>query len=242
MPQPTDIRFQFAECVRKMGGLPLDDLLEGKPNNSKNADYVFKQDNVIAELKCLEVDRENDFRAHGTALIEDWIRRGKMPPARSRTVSLEELPKPLLREVLKPLRNYLNKHIVGDANKQIKQTKKDQHQPDAKGLLLIANDGNFVWAPDMMSSLLGSILSSEDFSAINNVVYFSVDMKIAATPLGEASFWIPWSREKAGKAPVSADFMDRLQSAWMAHTSVFTGERVYEFRATDIDSMKFKRT
>ena len=135
----------------------------------------------------------------------------------------------------------MNKHIVGEANKQIKQTKKDQNLPDAKGLLLIANDGNFAWAPDMMAILLGSILSSEDFSAINAVVYFSVDVKIEGTPLGEASFWIPWLRARAGKRSVSAEFLDRLNSAWMAHTSVFTGERVMEFQGDDIYSMRFKR-
>ena len=101
---PIDVEFQFAQCVRKMGGLPLDDVLEGRSNNTKNADYVFAEDNVIAELKCLEVDRENEFRAHGKRLVEDWIRRGKLPPAKTGLVSLDELPKPLQREVLRPLR------------------------------------------------------------------------------------------------------------------------------------------
>lgn len=234
-PPTIDIREQFAQCVRKIGGLALDDTLEGRPKNPTNADYVFPKDNVVAELKCLEQDRNDNFEAHGKALIRDWIRRGKIEAPKSGSVLLADLPTPLQREILKPVQNALKVRVFGRAGKQLKQTRLDHGMPDAKGLLLIANDGNFFYEPSMMAHLATSILRSPDNSAIHSVVYFSADVKIAATPMGKASFWIPWSR---GSAAVPADFMDRIRDAWMAHVSVVTKAPVYEFPGDGIYSAR----
>lgn len=227
-----------------MGGLVLDDELAGKANNAANADFVFVQDNVVAELKTLATDKEAEFAARGSSLIEDWTRRGKLPPSRTGRVALSELSAAQRREVLKPLRNYLKKHIIGDANKQIKQTKLDRKMPTAKGLLLIANDTNYFLAPDMMGPLLGSILVSDDFSAINSIVYFTMDMKVEVPKFGEATLWAHWSRKSAtGRQPVTVDFMERLRHNWMAHASasVFAGRQVVELQGGDGSSLTFKR-
>lgn len=233
-PPIIDIREQFAQCVRKMGGLALDDTLEGHPKNPTNADYVFPKDNVVAELKCLEQDRNDSFEANGKALIRDWIRRGKIAAPKSGSVLLADLPTALQREILKPVRNRL-KVRFGIAGRQLKQTRLDHGLPDAKGLLLLANDGNFLYEPDMMAHLAASILRSPDNSAIHSVIYFSADVKVAATPMKKASFWIPWSR---GASAVPAEFMDRIRDAWMAHLSVVTQAPVYEFPGDDIYSTR----
>lgn len=154
-----NVRREFSACVAKMGGTVNDDSLAGRPDNKPNADFVFLPEGVVAELKCLETDWADELAAHAPARTEDWIRRGKLRPL-SGTISLPDLPLPLVREIVDPFRKRLKVRVVARAAKQIKQTRIDIARPDAKGLLIIVNDGNRALAPDMMAHLLVPILNS----------------------------------------------------------------------------------
>ncbi|MDM0079233.1 hypothetical protein QTI17_01380 [Variovorax sp. J31P179] len=233
-----DVRREFSACVSKMGGTVNDDVLAARPDNKPNADFVFAADDVVAELKCLETDWAAELAAHAPARTDDWMRRGKLRRM-SGSISLEDLPLPLVREILEPFRKRLKSRIVARAAKQIKQSRLDIARPSAKGLLIIVNDGNRALAPDMMAPLLLPILNSGSYSAIHTVLYMSVNEPVTVGgPFGQAQFWMPWSIK--GKESVSQDFVDRLGDAWMAHLSSVTGDPVFQLSSTvSIEKMQF---
>ena len=63
------------DCVQAFGG-ELGANLRPSVNSPKNADYVFREDNVVAELKCLENDLFTLAHAQKLGLlVPDWTRR-----------------------------------------------------------------------------------------------------------------------------------------------------------------------
>jgi hypothetical protein len=235
----VDVRKEFSACVAKMGGTVIDDLLMGRANNAKNADFLFSDDGVVAELKCLEVDWADELAAHAPKCTEDWIRRGKLKPI-SGTVNLPDLPPALVREIVKPFRDRVQRNILVEGNKQIKQTRKDVGRSTDKGLLIIVNDGNRALEPDMMAHLVMPLLNAGMYSALNTVIYMTVNEPIKApAPFGQSQFWVPWSIK--GKEAVSGDFLRRLADAWMAHLSLVTRGYVVELSGPQdgINDMRF---
>ena len=67
-----DIRKSFADFIELYGGQVTDRTIEPTPNLPENADYIFRSESVIAELKCLEEDLESKqaFVNKRRALIE----------------------------------------------------------------------------------------------------------------------------------------------------------------------------
>src|SRR5271169_7061750 len=72
----------FARVVRQAGGSLVSDLLPTRTNLPKNADYVFPEYNVIAELKRLErdVSEDKEFSASLDQLYREWVVNGKQVP------------------------------------------------------------------------------------------------------------------------------------------------------------------
>ena len=54
-----DIEKEFDNFVPEVGGQRVDELI-GKSPNFDNADYVFDDDKIVAELKCLQENKLND--------------------------------------------------------------------------------------------------------------------------------------------------------------------------------------
>lgn len=46
----------FNQFVKKFGGELISELMPRSGNISDNADYLFRQQNIVVELKCLEKD------------------------------------------------------------------------------------------------------------------------------------------------------------------------------------------
>jgi hypothetical protein len=115
-------------------------LLEGA---HKNADYLFRTDKIVAELKSLEEDPRDEHVQKLLDLTRGWSRRGLMRVYGTAQVKLRELPLEAQREWLKLLESPVEA-IIRKANRQIRSTKKIEKLSDGKGLLLILNDGNLL--------------------------------------------------------------------------------------------------
>ena len=55
----TDIERTFDSFVKSIGGTVLKEQIAGDPTFD-NADYIFHDLQIVAELKCLENDKLND--------------------------------------------------------------------------------------------------------------------------------------------------------------------------------------
>jgi hypothetical protein len=156
-----------------MGGRCLDDELPENPG-VEVADYYFEREGVVAELKCLSEDLDpNAFRE----MLADWTARGLIPPPPLGVpyrVYTRDLPEICQREFFHSCLNRLRNSTIKKANKQIRKTKERLHAPDARGLLLLANDGNFHLRPGLLRQLVTKACRDR-FSSIDEAVIFTAN-------------------------------------------------------------------
>jgi hypothetical protein len=127
--------------VRKVGGLPVRDLLLTGVDLPPNADFIFQKYLVVAELKRLEKNQSEDPKmvAKIKELYNGWVvdRRRGVPIVFGRAaVNLRSLPTDCAEEILSVLKVPILRRI-SKANKQIKATKRDLNMEGATGLLLL---------------------------------------------------------------------------------------------------------
>lgn len=85
----VDVTSAFTSFVKELGGECVEDLLPDQSSKASNADYVFRGENVIAELKCLEDDKSSDpkFLRKIDMLYSKWVRSGLVPELSASPVS-----------------------------------------------------------------------------------------------------------------------------------------------------------
>lgn len=209
--------------VRTVGGELVSNVIGTKNPLFANADYVFRQDNVVAELKCLSENKDTDAnqRAEIAALFKRYSDAGKMPYWRGcRAINSTDCPvdlqKGLYRIFARPIRQQIKK-----ANRQIRETRRVLGMDDALGLLLLANDGNFRLEPGQLMYTIDTAIGQR-FSAIDTVVVFTVNMS-ASLPAHirelppHANVWIPAPR--IGHRNIPDEFLNRLSRGWVRHVS-----------------------
>ncbi len=191
MIRQIDTRGEFERCVRAIGGEILDDRQVDK---GMVADYWFVEYATIVELKCLQTDLVADaaFRERVRRMVDKWVQEGKIADSGNPRVriNLRDIPIECAREFLSVLKRRLEP-IVSKANKQIKATKVRLNAPNAKGWLLVANDGNLAWKPDVFTHLMYRNLLDGQRTSIDAVAYFSANHPILmpGVPV-PAFFWI----------------------------------------------------
>jgi hypothetical protein len=124
-------------------------------------------------------------------------------------------------------------HTIRQANKQIRSTKKSLNRPEAKGLVLLVNEGNYFAHPAEALYLISRVMQDHFLeSAIDGVVYFTVNMA-AKRPDNdrELSFWVPMYRGEAGDL---ADFVNHLGSEWGAFHAKVAGQEMPRFQSDDL--------
>lgn len=240
-----DVPKAVAVCVKQLNGVILDEVLV-QPKFA-NADYWFQDANIVAELKCLTEDLSTNaiFNNSVLALYATWVKRGLVPRTAGGNVrmNLRDLPLQCAREYLEPIKKRLEASTIKKANRQIRETKKHFNAPDAKGLLLLVNDGNYMLPPTMMVPILLRILKGQH-SSISSVIYFSVNEHSTVPGIDMPSlFWI--DALVPGREPVSSVFREALRKAWMVQYSHLVLEPIYEIEASMhaniIDNIQFVR-
>lgn len=124
----------------------MTDALGNTSPGFANADYFFEQENIIAELKCLTEDKLSDSRQSESIrnLFEQNISLGQIPDPGPGIVRINssdcplDIQRKLYSIISRPIKTHIEK-----ANRQIRETRRQLNRPDAHGLLLFANDGNF---------------------------------------------------------------------------------------------------
>lgn len=131
----------FHKFVADFGG-------EGLPEapNGHTADYYFRGSNVIAELKTLTEDITGRMRERLAPTVLAWVRKkGAVPPGwfegSQYIMDMRNMPHEILDEWTRLLKVPVD-HLIGDANRQIRDTKDRLSLPSAKGLIIIANEAN----------------------------------------------------------------------------------------------------
>lgn len=211
------IEKQFTSFVRWLGGEVVENLLSGVHQLPMNADYFLFQRAVVAELKCLE---KNYFDAPEvndklTKLANGWVRDGLLLPEQivDGRFSTDALPERCALQTMevfaKPLRE-----AVTYANNQLKATKRYFGVPDAKGLLILANEGNLSLNPNLTVHMLARLFRDR-FSAVESFIYFTPHIDVAVPTIDRPSrIWLSGST-RDGAVGVPPQLLKRIQEGWV---------------------------
>jgi hypothetical protein len=153
-PTHIDVEATFDRFVSTFrGGRSVRDFLTERSKLPLNADYFFPKDNIVAELKCLE--------KNPTESLDLGRRTARAYAASGRTGSdffgYLFRGEPMPADVKSKISNWVRESIrsvVKKGNRQIRATKRFLSK-NAKGLLLIANDNNYGFGPDVMTAIVG---------------------------------------------------------------------------------------
>ena len=212
------------EAVRLIGGQRVDEIVGMSPNFS-NADYIFHDENIVAETKSLEKDflTADDVQEKLHRLHIKWVKEGKVPPSYGIVrISTDNLPKPCVYELIDVLRQPLKQHVK-KASQQIKTVRSKLDMPDALGLLLLTNEGNFALDPEMTFHCLYHLLKT-DYTGVESVVYCSANLVVpeVGTPWRVPPFY-PVSFP--GRRQPTDEFLVKLGTSWLSVLSKVTGVR-----------------
>lgn len=242
------VEASFDAVVKQMGGELVGSLMP-KGDKPPNADYLFRSQSVIAELKCLEKETDTpEYREAMQRLADDWMKRRLILIYGTRRIDLQKLPRECQRDWFKLVESPIQKHIVADANKQIRETKKFFSLPEAKGLLLLANEGNFYFQPQDVLGMLSRMFAKKKengqalYSHIDLVVFFSANVTVRSPTLGEDTLlWAVAPRRPMDAA--LADFLEQLRRSWIEHYERAIGTKVRETELSEnaLKEMKFVR-
>lgn len=219
----------FRDFVKGFGGEVLPE-----PSDTKIADYLFRKENIVAELKCLVLDQTAPMNTKLTQVVKDVVKQNEnlLAFCDGKPLEIAKAPKeisdPWLDILTAPLEG-----IVESANRQIRSTKERLTLPTAQGLLLIFNYGNPLHnRPKDFRLLLAKVLRKKwpnkelRFTHIHGVVYFSYET--VRTQEQDMSFWAPMQIQVAlgdDMKPMEK-FQKDLQQGWYAYVEKISGRPV----------------
>lgn len=224
----------FDEFVAWYGGELTDNLFTEKSARPSNADYLFENRTVVAELKCLRKEFFNDMvvAEKSKKLINGWIRKGKIPKSHlnGNKVTIPESLAPKIIDIFKPpLKNAIEK-----ANKQIKTTKHTHGEAGAKGLLILVNEQNSALTPDVAFYILGNLLKNR-YSHIESFIYTVPTMPMHSKTLNKvANIWVSGSA-RSGIEGVAPTILSSLQKGWVHFL-----EQKFEYEVEILESQKLE--
>jgi len=221
------IEATFDSFVRSIGGVVLKDQVGCSPT-FENADYIFHAQRIVAELKCLEDNKLDDpvYMGKIDALWQKWRKFGLVKGDTPERILLNELPQQCARELVSVASRPLQR-IIEKANRQIRQTKETLNLPSYKGLLLLANDGNYANPPPTLNQLIGGVLS-KGFTSIDCYVLFTVNVTAQVPGIDiPCTLWMPSFRSEADS--ISPDVMASLRDDWTLFQEQITGQKRKRF-------------
>ena len=211
LPPKIEVEETFTNFIRTFrNGDIISRFASNIPNGSLNADYYFPSDNVIAELKTLEVDaldlKEIDRRIMASYKWLGYNLEDYTDFLFGRTYLPDDVNQRVFSSISRPVID-----CVGKASKQISSTRRLIGKPDAKGLILIANSGNFGFPP---VQLMNTILKGFDRLTErekDGIVYFTPNVY---HDLGDGvpyELWVPIANEHGDELQM---FIDDIGAAW----------------------------
>jgi hypothetical protein len=232
----SDFESIFRKFVTSFGG----EVLPENPSSSKMADYLFRKQNVIAELKCLMQDQTDAMNKKVSDAAVKWIKKnGALPSGYDGAfLDIAAAPKDLSDKWLRILKAPIES-FVRDANRQIRESKKHLELPGAQGLLFIFNQGNFLYnRPKDFRLLIGNVVCKRDllgqlrFPNIHGVVYFSFET--GRSEKEQMSFWAPLQLRETADEDLTRmqNFQAELRDAFYAIIAARSGKTASKF---DID-------
>jgi hypothetical protein len=223
LPLNFPVEEVWETVVRKVGGSLVSELLPPKSNVPNNADYLFRDFRVIAELKRIVNDQNEGQRLNDqiSLMMRNWMNSGKIIFYGTPLIELRKLPTDCAHEVIPLFQRPIQRRLK-QANSQIKSTKKLLNMENALGLLILVHDGNFLLRPENVQTLIARCLNGGTYSSINGIIY--VNGNAVASRQGDDvdyMFFIHSNRDPS--VPLPPELITSLQTAWGEELERVTG-------------------
>ena len=210
---PLDVEATWREFVQGGGGSIVEDLLPN-PRTFENADFLFQDAAVIAELK--EVATEFGSSAAFAAGFDKLMSKVLLENPGWKPALFggrEPLPDWFGYEFVRLFRPPISR-ILKKANRQLRDTKAHFKVAEATGTLLFVNDGFTGIGPEPVRALAANLLQNS-YSSIDCFVYLTVNryVEIAGSDV-PCLLWAPVYSDRA--PPWLVDFVNALGSAWFS--------------------------
>ena len=198
----------------------------GHSPNFKNADYIFADDMVVAELKCLEEDKGRDgalkekvhnlYNQYFDAGKTDLIIYGEVE------INANDVSEDFGRDVMELYRRPIQ-GVIKTANKQIRQTKIHLNRNDYCGVLLLVNDGHELLSPAQVHWIVANTFKRNSYSSIDLVIFLTVNLLAHHVNFqDDLLVWSEWGR--ADHEMCSDEFLTKLRMAWFKHHQSLVGD------------------
>ena len=231
-PKPIDIPQCFASFVESFGGEVCDRRPQAERLQTKVADYVFRANNVIAELKCLEADPF--YPPEGTSRLWGELKKAGMSDDEIIDWALGkgQLSEGATWRLATIFRRRIEK-ITRKAEKQVEATKQTYDMPSAQGLLLIANDNNYLFNYPQKFQLISDVFARHfEDSSIRGFVFFTPNVPTRVP--NSLREWHPWTTSYSDKADDSfVSFVDELGHQWCQSSFSKDGYRSPHIKTPD---------
>ena len=244
-----DVEKLFNQFVVEVGG-ELGSNLITNTNNQPNADYIFKNPDVIVELKCFQKDLFSfkDDSERMNFLFKKWDSQGIFdnPKKVKRMLISKKLPKECALDLYKAARNSVDS-VIRKANKQIRETKHFLNMPNAKAFLLLCNDGHYYLPHLQFMSLIGDIVFNK-YKDIDGFAYFTINVASSLPDKeGDQHVWFPIFKQED---EVLSGFSEKIRltfltefmpkyAGWSKEITDSTGNELEGFKA--VMKMKYKK-
>jgi hypothetical protein len=222
-PAPVSVEVTFDAFVEEFGGEKISNLIQSKAQMPLNADYFFRQHNVIAELKTLEgiYSGPDAIRSLSQAFIDAGCSGSDLMGLLWRG---EEMPERVRTLVGRRIRRSIEQRIK-KARKQLRQSRATFGDANTRTLILIAMDQPPLFGHRTMllhlAKVMGDNYSDEH---TDGIVYLNPNMPTKMKSDGmEFSGWYPLYRDDQINDGMS-EFVNHLGNRWLT----FFGKRIGE--------------
>ena len=227
------------ECVVAIDGVKVSGLYKGSPEFD-NADYWFKQYNVVAELKCLMEDKGQDTKTQEKVqvILDDHLYgvESKLVIFGDVVVNSKDVSERCTKDIAEVYRRPIH-GVIKKANKQIRETKLRLDATGAHGLLIIINDKNTALDPSHAMWMVMETLRRGGFQSIDSVLYITLDLlAYLANVSNGVRVWLQLYRDKENVCP--QELYDRLRAEIYEHSKHVNGE---PFLLIDVTNPEFFR-
>lgn len=219
-----EIEGELTQAIQLIGGVRASSIVGNTPI-FENADFLFQESCVIAELKCLDEDKIEDERIIGKAsqLYLKELRAGKAPVIAYGTniLTTEGFSKEYWQKIGDLYRIPIER-VVRKADRQIQKTKQAISRQDDRGLLIIANNNHTALSPWHAKHLLEGIFQQPIYTNINNAIYFTANLTASIPGSGQDfDCWIEFKRDFVPS--IDQNFLNDLRTAWYKHLATLRG-------------------
>lgn len=226
-----DVENTWQEFVRLQKGKVLSDDFGTSPEFA-NADFWFDKDQVVIELKEIQTEFLDKKKDEVVNLIEKYVRDSGLSGSE---IFQGKFSDDFHREYIRLVRPAIAR-ILRKANKQIKETKQYLGRPNARGVVIIVNDGFTSLSATIVLGLICNILANS-YSSIDGFVLMTVNSYVAIEYSDVPSLiWMP-SYSPGFEYTSLPDFINNLGRDWRKFMETKIGDFDISKELDDISTL-----